>query len=286
MNLVSLFERLAELQRKGEAVVLATVINTQGSVPRHEGSKMLIHPDGRIEGTLGGGDMESRVIKEALEALSAGGTRVLSYAFRDIEKGDVGVCGGDVQILLEPIRPQPKVIVVGGGHVGRAVAHLAHWLGFRVVLSDDRAEYATPEAAPDADEHVLGPLSELPNHVCIDENTYILLTTRGVPVDLEALPTLLETCAAYVGVIGSRRRWEFCIRELRRRGVPEDRIARVTSPMGLELNAESPEEIAVSILAEIIMLRRAATGRPMGHAPASTREYKATHSVVTEYGKC
>ena len=150
------------------------------------------------------------------------------------------------------------------------------WLGFRVVLSDDRAEYATPEAVPDADEHVLGPLSELPNRVSIDENTYILLTTRGVPVDVEGLPTLLGTSAAYVGVIGSRRRWEFCIRELRRRGVPEERIARVTSPMGLELNAESPEEIAVSILAEIIMLRRAATGKPMGHAPASTREHKAT----------
>ncbi len=220
--------------------------------------------------------------ESSLEALSEGATRVLCYAFRDIEKGDVGVCGGDVEILLEPIRPQAKVIVVGGGHVGRAFAHLAHWLGFRVVLSDDRAEYATPEAVPDADEHVFCPLSELPNHVCIDENTYIVLTTRGVPVDVEALPTLLETCAAYVGVIGSRRRWEFCIRELRRRGVPEDRIARVTSPMGLELNAESPEEIAVSILAEIVMLRRAATGRPMGHAPASTREYKATHSVITE----
>lgn len=264
---MTILQTLAELERKGEAVAVATVVRSQGSVPRHDGSKMLIYPDGRIEGTIGGGDMESRVIKEALAALEDGETRILSYAFRDVQKGDVGVCGGEVEVFVEPLLPKPQVIIAGGGHVGKAVAHLAHWLGFHVVVTDDRPEYATADAVPDADEHIQGPLSELPSHARVDANTYVLLTTRGMPVDVEGLPALLETNAAYIGVIGSRRRWEVCVEKLRANGLSDDAIARVTSPIGLELNAESPEEIAVSIMAEIIMLRRKGTGERMQHEP-------------------
>lgn len=264
---MTILQTLADLERRGEPVAIATVVRSHGSVPRHDGSKMLIYPDGRIEGTIGGGDMESRVIKEALAALEDGETRILSYAFRDVHKGDVGVCGGEVEVFVEPLLPKPQIIIAGGGHVGRAVAHLAHWLGFHVVVTDDRADYATPEAVPDADEYIHGPLSELPSRTRVDPNTYVLLTTRGMPVDVEGLPALLETEAAYIGVIGSRRRWEVCVEKLRANGVPADAIARVTSPIGLELNAESPEEIAVSIMAEIIMLRRKGTGERMQHEP-------------------
>jgi xanthine dehydrogenase accessory factor len=264
---MTVLQTLAELERKGEPVAVATVIASQGSVPRHDGSKMLIYPDGRIEGTIGGGDMESRVIKEALAALKDGETRRLSYAFRDVQKGDVGVCGGEVEVFVEPLLPKPRVIIAGGGHVGKAVAHLAHWLGFDVVVTDDRADFATPEAVPSADEHIHCPLSELPSRTRVDQNSYVLLTTRGMPVDIEGLPALLGTDAAYIGVIGSRRRWEVCVEKLRASGMAESDIARVTSPIGLELNAESPEEIALSILAEIIMLRRKGTGERMQHEP-------------------
>jgi len=264
---MTILQTLAELERKGERVATATVVRSQGSVPRHDGSKMLIYPDGRIEGTIGGGDMEGRVIKEALAALEDGQTRILSYAFRDVQKGDVGVCGGEVEVFVEPLLPKPQVIIAGGGHVGKAVAHLAHWLGFRVVVTDDRAEYATAEAVPSADEHIHCALSELPRRTRIDENSYVLLTTRGMPIDIEGLPALLETSAGYVGVIGSRRRWEVCVDKLRAGGTSDEAIARVTSPIGLELNAESPEEIAVSIMAEIIMLRRKGTGARMQHEP-------------------
>ena len=264
---MTILQTLAELERKGEAVAVATVIRSHGSVPRHDGSKMLIYTDGRIDGTIGGGDMESRVIKEALAALKDGETRRLSYAFRDVQKGDVGVCGGEVEVFVEPLLPKPQIIIAGGGHVGKAVAHLAHWLGFHVVVSDDRPEFATPEAVPSADEHIHCPLSELPSRTRIDQNSYVLLTTRGMPVDIEGLPALVETDAAYIGVIGSRRRWEVCIDKLRASGMSDGDIARVTSPIGLELNAESPEEIAVSIMAEIIMLRRKGTGDRMQHEP-------------------
>jgi xanthine dehydrogenase accessory factor len=265
---MTILQTIAELERRGEPVALATIVRSQGSVPRHDGSKMLIYPDGHIDGTIGGGDMESRVIKEALASLKDGATRILSYAFRDVQKGDVGVCGGEVEVFVEPLLPKPQVIIAGGGHVGKAVAHLASWLGFHVIVTDDRPEYATPEAVPSADEHIVCALSELPTRTPIGANSYVLLTTRGMPVDIEGLPALLETSAAYIGVIGSRRRWEVCCEKLRANGMSDDDIARITSPIGIELNAESPEEIAVSIMAELIMLRRKGTGERMQSPPS------------------
>ena len=261
------FTRVAELEQSGETFAIATVVKARGSVPRHEGSKMVVRADGSIEGTVGGGDLENRVIQESLEALGDGKARCLHYAFRDLEQGDVGVCGGEVEVFLEPIAPRATLVVVGAGHVGRAVAHLARWVGFHVVVSDDRLEYATPESVPDADEYVPGPLSELSQKTRITANTYIVLTTRGVPVDTEALPGLLETEAAYIGVIGSRRRWETAVRQLAARGISPEQLDRVTSPIGLELSAETPEEIALSVLAEIVMLRRGGTGAAMAHKP-------------------
>lgn len=271
---MGIYQTLAELENRGGAAALATVVRTQGAVPRRAGSKMIIFPDGRIEGTIGGGEMESRVIAEALESLGEGVTRTIVYAFRDPEKGDVGICGGEIEVFIEPIKANETIIVIGGGHVGKAIVHLAKWLGFRVVVADDRADFATAENHPDADVHLACSLEEVPEHVDIHESTYLVLTTRGVDVDVEGLPALLETSAAYIGVIGSRRRWETTVKTLRERGVPEDKIARVTSPMGLELNAETPEEIAVSVLAQIIMLRSGGTGEKMAYSPKRPRKGK------------
>lgn len=269
---MELYERLAQLQQEGRAVALITVIRSEGSVPRHEGTKMLVHPDGQVEGTVGGGEMESKVIEAAQRALEGGRLERLSYSFRDPEQGDVGVCGGEMEVLVEPVKPPDKLIVVGGGHVGQAVAHLASWLDFEVVVYDDREEFASEEMVPDADQYVSAALAELPERVPVHDRTYILLTTRGVDIDVEALPPLLDSPAAYLGVIGSRRRWETTAEKLLERGVPAEKIERVTSPMGLELNAETPKEIAVSMLAEIIMLRRGGTGEPMAHKPVTERK--------------
>ena len=264
---MSIFERLAALERDGGTAVLATVVHAQGSVPRHEGSKMIVYADGAIEGTVGGGEMESRVIEAALTAMRDGRSRMLEYAFRNPDKGDVGVCGGEMQIFIEPLQGNPSVYVIGSGHVGKAVAHLAKWLGFRVVAVDDREGFATPENIPDADEYLLATAAELPNKVEIQPDSYLILTTRGVHQDSEGLPELLESPAAYIGVIGSKRRWETTVKNLREQGVSEEGIARIQSPIGLELNAETPEEIALSIMAEVIMLRKGGTGEPMTHHP-------------------
>lgn len=263
----SWYARLAELEAGGARVALATVIRARGSVPRHVGSRMLVHDDGRTEGTIGGGEMEARLVAEARRVIAEGRPQVVGYRLSEPGEGDPGVCGGEVEVYVEPLQLRPTLIVVGGGHVGRAVAHLARWLGFRVVVNDDRPEFAAPEAVPEADAYLACPLEELAGRLAIDDQTYLVLATRNVTVDAAGLPSLLDTPAAYIGVIGSRRRWETTAGELRQRGVPEAQIGRVVSPMGLELNAETPEEIAVSILAQIVMLRRGGSGETMGHRP-------------------
>jgi xanthine dehydrogenase accessory factor len=260
----SIFTALVELEERGEAGVLCSIIRSQGSTPRHVGSKMLVYPDGHFIGTIGGGELEQRVLSQALEALEEGKTKILVYDLSEPEKGDPGVCGGRVEVFLEPILPQPKVVVVGGGHVGKAVASLAHWLGFSVIVSDDRPEFSTPESIPDGDDYHAGPMAALPDEFRIDRNSYLILCTRNVTIDVAGLPALLDTEAAYIGIIGSRRRWETTRRQLLETGLAEPVLDRVISPMGLELNAETPEEIAVSILAEIIMLRRGGDGKRMG----------------------
>jgi len=222
---------------------------------------MLVFPDGSILGTVGGGELENRVLAEALETLRDGKARLLEYNMADPQRGDPGVCGGQVEVFVEPILPQPLLVVIGGGHVGKAVAHLAKWLGFRVAVSDDRSEFCTPEAVPDADEFYPLPLGELPQQLQITSQTYLVLTTRGVDVDVAGLPALLDSPAAYIGVIGSKRRWATAVKEIKQVGVTEEKLARVHSPIGLEIQAETPEEIAVSIMAEVLLVRAGGTGK-------------------------
>jgi xanthine dehydrogenase accessory factor len=253
----------------GKSVALATIVKVQGSVPRHEGTKMLIFPDGSIEGTIGGGEVESLIIQEAQEALSDGNGRLLHYNFSDPSRGDPGVCGGQMDVFVEPIRPKDTLLIFGMGHVGKAVAYLGAWLGFRIIAADDRADYVSEATVPDADVRINCQLTELADKVDLTDQTFIILTTRGVPIDVAGLPGLLRSPAAYIGVIGSRRRWETTVKELRDSGVTDDDIRRITSPMGLEINAETPEEIAVSILSEIIMIKRGGTGEKMAHIPSS-----------------
>lgn len=258
-----ILQALLAAQKAGEPVVLATVIKSRGSVPRHAGTKMLVYADGRIKGTIGGGEMEARVVTAAQECLHTGQTCVVPYALVDPQRGDPGVCGGEVEIYLEPYQPPPTVFVIGCGHVGRAVAALAHWLGYRVVVNDDRADLATLENIPDADLYLPGDIDQALAQFKVTSNTFIVLVTRNVLVDRQILPRLARTPAPYIGVMGSRRRWAETRRLLEADGLSAAELARIHSPLGLELNAESPAEIAVSVLAEIIMLRRAGTGERM-----------------------
>ncbi len=260
---MSVLKELAELEDSGNGGVLCTIVSSVGSTPRHVGSKMLVYPDGHFTGSVGGGEMESRVIKEALDAYQNGKPRKLTYSMVNPKEGDPGICGGTVEIFVEPLLGKPVLLIVGGGHVGKAVAHLAKWLGFRVAVSDDRPEFCNREAVPDADEFYPVALKDLPSAAHITPNTYIVLTTRGMPIDVPGLPALLSTPAAYLGVIGSKRRWLTTRAALLEMGVSEDRLKNVYSPIGIELKAETPEEIAVSIMAEVLMVRNGASGEQM-----------------------
>lgn len=259
----SIYQALSELEKKNEAASLCTVISSEGSTPRHVGSKMLVYPDGNFIGTVGGGELESRVIKTALEALKSGNVQTLSYSMVDPNRGDPGVCGGTVEVFVEPIFPPATLVVIGGGHVGKAVVHLAKWLGFRVAVNDDREEFCNPGSVPGADAYYPVEMAQLVNQFKVTHQTYLVVTSRGSGIDAKGLPSLLESDAAYIGVIGSKRRWMTTVKALKEQGVAEELIAKVHSPMGLELNAETPEEIAVSIMAEILMLKDKGTGKSM-----------------------
>ena len=259
----SVIQALAELENGDQPGALCTIIRSLGSTPRRAGSKMLVYPDGSFIGTVGGGELESRVLAEAMSAISDGKTRLIEYHMSDPERGDPGVCGGTVNVFIEPFLPKATVAVIGGGHVGKAVAFLAKWLGFRVVICDDRPDFCTPESVPGADAYYPAPMSDLPSLMDITPWTYLVLTTRNAQIDADGLPALLDTPAGYIGVIGSRKRWETTRKLLQEKGISAESILRVRSPVGLELNAETPEEIAVSILAEIIILRRGGNGKSM-----------------------
>lgn len=264
-----LLSELLEAQELGEPVVLATVIKARGSVPRQSGAKMLIYGDGRISGTIGGGEMEARIVQEALSCLVDGATRVVPYSLVDPERGDPGLCGGEVEVYIEPYAPPATLLVIGCGHVGKAVAALGHWLGYRVMVNDDRQELASSDHIPNADLYLPGPIAEVLSRVRIHANTFIAVLTRNVLLDREILPLLAETDAPYIGVIGSRRRWQETKKLLLADGMTEENLQRFHSPIGLELNAESPEEIAVSILSEILMLRHGGTGERLTNQPSN-----------------
>jgi xanthine dehydrogenase accessory factor len=289
---VDILRTLTNELQAGRAVALVTVINTSRSVPRHAGAKLLVIDDletkGQAEtaltagetatistvntvntsnaintintyrtiGTIGGGEMEARCIAAATEALADGKCRTLRYELLDAANGDPGVCGGTVELFVEPFLPTPTLYVIGCGHVGAAVVNLAKWMGYRVVATDDRLDLATEANLPGADAVFAGPFASALRAEPIGAHTSVVVVTRNMAVDLELLPLVLETSARFIGVMGSARRWSSTVEALSERGITSEALARVHSPIGLNIGAETPEEIAVSIMAAVIADRR------------------------------
>ena len=250
MDETQILNELNSLVEDGKTVVLATVVETSRSVPRHSGAKMLILSDSHQVGTIGGGEMEARVIKEACACMDDGTSLLLNYELVDPTAGDPGVCGGTVTIHLETYMPNSKILIIGCGHVGRAVAELASWLGFHVVATDDREEIA--ESVTEADLVLTGSIEETLKQVNLTDRDHVVAVTRNAELDIQNLPHLLSTEAKSIGVMGSSRRWETTRSSLESAGVSEEDLSRITSPIGLDLNAETPQEIALSILSQII----------------------------------
>jgi len=212
--------------------------------------------------------MEARVVAQARAALADGRPRLLHYELLDPSRGDPGVCGGEVTVYIEPHVPEPTVLVVGCGHIGREVTALAHWAGLHVVATDDRAEMISPDLLPDADVLIPGRIEDAIAAVQPGQ-THAVVVTRNMRVDTDVLPPLLAAGMRSVGVIGSRRRWHATRAQLLERGVPAGDLDRVRAPIGLDLGAETPREIALSIVAEIVALQRAGLkARHSTRAPA------------------
>ena len=248
----ALLAELSDAVGRARPVVVATIVNTARSVPRHAGAKMLVYGDGITSGTVGGGQVEALIRADALVALDDGTTRLKQYTLEDPERGDPGICGGTMTISLEPYMPPHTIFVVGCGHVGRAVVDLAHWLGYRTVATDDRAELVTDESMPNAEVRFVGTVQEALAEEPIHENTSVVVVTRSHDMDVEIVPLLLETPARYIGVMGSKRRWTATRERLIESGVSADEIDRVHVPIGINIGAETVEEIAVSIMSEVI----------------------------------
>lgn len=263
--LMSFMEGVADDLRSGQGGVLCLLIEQEGSTPRKEGASMWIRSDGSVLGTVGGGPMEFACVKEALSLLGSGEQiMVKDFDLASGYRGDCpegAVCGGNCRVYFETILPDEEVFIFGAGHVGRALAKTARAAGFRVTVWDEREEYANTENIPEANSLVC-PIDELMSEEnrarLFRRGVYAVIVTRGHALDSEAM-RLLEGCnVSYIGVIGSRGKIAFVDRKLREQGVSPEHLERIRRPIGLPIGAETPEEIAVSIMAEIIAVRRGA----------------------------
>lgn len=246
-----ILQRLADLKAAGKPVCLCVVIKTTGSVPRHAGTKMLVFPDGRSEGTVGGGGVEQAALTAALDAFKDGKPRTVSYSLKAEDDASLGVCGGEMEVYVEPQLAADMLLIIGAGHVGRALAQAARPLGFQIVVADERESLLDPIVFEGC-QLVHAEMADLPEQIEIGPRTFIVDVSHGSNVDVAGLPTILKCEAAYIGVIGSKKRWATTLEGLRAQGVSEKLIAKAKSPIGLAIKAETPEEIAISILAEVI----------------------------------
>jgi xanthine dehydrogenase accessory factor len=220
---------------------------------------MLVDAEGNTFGTIGGGGMEQKLVEEALEALKDGRPRTLTFAL-GVEPVEDAVaveskCGGEVKIFVDIATPDPRVIVVGSGHIGKPVADLAHTAGFEVIVIDDAAT-ATPEMFPFAREVHAGPFEEELERVIVKHSDFITIIHGETDYELAALRSFLPRKPAYIGLLGSRHKTAEHKRQLLVEGFPREEIEKISAPIGLNIGAETPEEIAISIVAELIDARR------------------------------
>ncbi|MEE8392356.1 MAG: XdhC/CoxI family protein [Anaerolineae bacterium] len=253
------YKATLEAIQQGEPAAVATVIEASGSTPRGVSAKMLIYADGRTVGTVGGGGVEGRVIEEAKAAIADGQSRELDYRLVDEARGDPGICGGNMRVFVEVLAPRPTLLIIGGGHVGQAVAKLGTFLGYRVAVVDERPEMVTPERFPQAETRLTGDPVQQVVDFPLTEHTCVVMVTPHHALDEKVLAVLADRPVAYVGLIGSRRRTAHTFERAREAGVPEELLERVHTPIGLDIGAETLREIAVSILAEIIGVQRGRT---------------------------
>jgi xanthine dehydrogenase accessory factor len=254
-------EAVLAAMQGGAPVVTATVV--QSDVPRlRAGDKLLVRPDGSTIGALDGGPIEETVIRHCVEAIRRHAVETIRLTADGVLAPDRHA-GADAEVLIEVVEAPARLVVVGGGHIGRSLVKLGEEVGFSCTVIDDRPDYANRERFPEADQVICGEFEPILAELPVDHNTYIVLVTRGHKQDETGMRCLVNRPAAYLGMIGSKRRTGAVIQHLLDDGFSKEALDRVHTPIGLDIGAETPEEIAVSIMAELIMVRRGGTGRAM-----------------------
>jgi len=254
---MDVFEEIVRLRALGQKCALATIVEVRGSIPSFETAKLLVREDGSMAGTIGGGCVEAEVWAAAREVIDTGKSRTMSFNLGQDAAYDNGlICGGQLQVFVECVNPQPSVLVFGGGHISKSLAKVLDVAGFAVSVVDNREAFANRERFPEAREVYAEEYEEIFTKLNITSSTYIVIVTRGHRDDMRVLRWAITTPACYVAMIGSKRKTIAVIRELEKEGLPAEAFERLHAPMGLEIGAISPEEIAISVAAEMIAVRR------------------------------
>jgi xanthine dehydrogenase accessory factor len=254
---MDIYEEIVSLRRQGRRGAVATIVNVRGSIPSFETAKMLVRDDGSIAGTIGGGCVEAEVWQASREVMESEKPRSLTFNLNQNPKYDTGlVCGGTLDIFVEPILPPALLYIFGAGHVSLSLYKVANGAGFDVTVVDDRERYARRERFPEAKEVIAEDFANAMGQLTPNESSYIVIVTRGHRDDMRVLRWAVQTQARYVGMIGSKRKIITIFRELTNDGISAHLFEKVHAPIGLDIGAITPEEIAVAITAELIAVRR------------------------------
>jgi xanthine dehydrogenase accessory factor len=254
---MDVFEELVRLRREGRKCALATIVDVRGSIPSYATAKLLVRDDGSMAGTIGGGCVEADVWSAAREVMETEKPKRLTFNLGQDAAYDNGlICGGQLDVFVEPVLPVPRAYIFGAGHISKSLSKIATLAGFVSVVIDNRETFASRERFPEAEEVHAAEYEEILPKLLINETSYLIIVTRGHRDDMRVLKLAIATPARYIAMIGSKRKVIGVIRELEKEGVPHAAFERLHAPMGLDIGAISPEEIAISVTAEMIAVRR------------------------------
>lgn len=254
---MDVYSEIVKLRDEGRRGALATIINVRGSIPSFETAKMLVRDDGSIVGTIGGGCVEAEVWQAAKEVMQTEKPRTMSFDLNQNPKDDTGlVCGGTLEIFIEPVLPVPQLFLFGAGHVAQNIYRATRLAGFDVTVVDDREAYANRERFPDAKEILAADHDEAAKTMVTTESSFIVIVTRGHKDDMRILRWAVNAPHVYLGMIGSERKFISVQKELEAEGISREKLEHVYSPVGLDIGAITPEEIGIAVVAEMIAVRR------------------------------
>jgi xanthine dehydrogenase accessory factor len=280
---MDIYEQIVELRRQGRRGAVATIVNVRGSIPSFQTAKMLVRDDGSIVGTIGGGCVEADVWQAAREVMESEKPRTLKFDLNQDPRYDTGlVCGGTLEVFIEPVLPPATLYLFGAGHVAVNVCRTASTAGFDVAVIDDRTSYATTERFPSAASVHALEFDEAMLKFDPSESSYIVIVTRGHRDDMRILRWAVQTRAQYIGMIGSKRKVIEIFKALQAEGIPAHQFDRVYAPIGLDIGAVTPEEIGVAITAELIAIRRHASAALPYMSWFKTRQESSTGELLDE----